>query len=50
MSDLLWQKPGVKVDARIQTFLAGVSVQSRVHGHRRALGLGLFSLPLLPAV
>ena len=23
MSDLLWQKPGVKVDARIQAFLAG---------------------------
>jgi len=26
MSDLLWQKPGVKVDARIQTFLAGEDV------------------------
>ncbi|MCI4567351.1 argininosuccinate lyase [Lysobacter sp. CFH 32150] len=26
MSDLLWQKPGVKVDARIQRFLAGEDV------------------------
>jgi argininosuccinate lyase len=26
MSDLLWQKPGVKVDARIQQFLAGEDV------------------------
>jgi argininosuccinate lyase len=26
MSDLLWQKPGVKVDARIQAFLAGEDV------------------------
>jgi argininosuccinate lyase len=26
MSDLLWQKPGVKVDARIQEFLAGEDV------------------------
>ena len=26
MSDLLWQKPGVKVDARIQRFLAGDDV------------------------
>jgi argininosuccinate lyase len=26
MSDLLWQKPGVKVDARIQHFLAGEDV------------------------
>ena len=26
MSDLLWQKPGVKVDARIQKFLAGEDV------------------------
>ncbi len=26
MSDLLWQKPGVKVDARIQRFLAGADV------------------------
>ncbi|WP_064746878.1 argininosuccinate lyase [Lysobacter antibioticus] len=26
MSDLLWQKPGVKVDARIQNFLAGEDV------------------------
>ncbi len=26
MSDLLWQKPGVKVDARIQTFLASEDV------------------------
>ena len=26
MSDLLWQKPGVKVDARIQSFLAGEDV------------------------
>lgn len=26
MSDLLWQKPGVKVDARIQSFLAGADV------------------------
>lgn len=26
MSDLLWQKPGVKVDARIQCFLAGEDV------------------------
>ena len=23
MSDLLWQKPGVRVDAQIQAFLAG---------------------------
>ena len=23
MTDLLWQKPGVQVDARIQAFLAG---------------------------
>jgi argininosuccinate lyase len=26
MSDLLWQKPGVKIDARIQKFLAGEDV------------------------
>ncbi len=26
MSDLLWQKPGVKIDARIQRFLAGEDV------------------------
>ena len=26
MSDLLWQKPGVTVDARIQAFLAGDDV------------------------
>lgn len=26
MSDLLWQKPGVKVDARIQRFIAGADV------------------------
>ena len=26
MSGLLWQKPGVKVDARIQRFLAGEDV------------------------
>ncbi|MFS8138111.1 MAG: lyase family protein, partial [Thermomonas sp.] len=26
MSDLLWQKPGVKVDARVQAFLAGDDV------------------------
>src|SRR5580765_5312852 len=26
MSDLLWQKPGVAVDARIQAFLAGDDV------------------------
>ena len=26
MSDLLWQKPGVAVDAEIQRFLAGVDV------------------------
>ena len=26
MSDLLWQKPGVKVDERIQHFLAGEDV------------------------
>ncbi|MFX5839565.1 hypothetical protein ABTE60_19855, partial [Acinetobacter baumannii] len=26
MTDLLWQKPGVKVDARIQRFLAGEDV------------------------
>lgn len=26
MSDLLWQKPGVKIDARIQEFLAGEDV------------------------
>ena len=26
MADLLWQKPGVAVDAKIQTFLAGDDV------------------------
>ena len=26
MADLLWQKPGVAVDAQIQTFLAGDDV------------------------
>ena len=26
MSDLLWQKPGVQVDAQIQAFLAGDDV------------------------
>ena len=26
MADLLWQKPGVEVDARIQAFLAGDDV------------------------
>ncbi|HWS76775.1 MAG TPA: argininosuccinate lyase, partial [Thermomonas sp.] len=26
MSDLLWQKPGVAVDAKIQAFLAGDDV------------------------
>ena len=55
MSDLLWQKPGVKVDDRIQRFLAGEDVvldrefflfdieASRAHAH------GLLRIGILAA-
>ena len=31
MADLLWQKPGVAVDARIQAFLAGDEFDAFLH-------------------
>ena len=53
MSELLWQKPGVEVDARIQAFLAGddVLLDREFIGHdilaSRAHALGLARIGLL---
>ncbi|MFY2764585.1 argininosuccinate lyase [Arenimonas sp. MALMAid1274] len=55
MSDLLWQKPGVEVDARIQAFLAGddVLLDREFIGHdiqaSRAHARGLARIGLLTA-
>ena len=40
MSDLLWQKPGVAVDAQIQAFLAGDDVLLDREFRRSPRGLG----------
>jgi argininosuccinate lyase len=53
MSDLLWQKPGVEVDARIQAFLAGddVLLDREFIGHditaSRAHAMGLARIGIL---
>ena len=55
MSDLLWQKPGVEIDARVQAFLAGDDVvldrEFFLHdiAASRAHAEGLQRIGLLPA-